>query len=169
MGEGQLDTTTYLPRPVVGSYLAALVEHATRKAAERGMRLEVIIDEVVDIAPPDTADGDYVVQTKSGRIVEIRYVYLALGHLDRAKTDAYQDHDRYHHQPYPITRLTREIPKEAAVGVIGTRLSAIDVVLGLVGEGHKGRSTASRAAVDCPPCGGTMGATSSCISNATNS
>ncbi|MDE0190796.1 MAG: FAD/NAD(P)-binding protein [Gammaproteobacteria bacterium] len=139
VGDGQLDTTTYLPRPVVGSYLSDLVEHATRKAAERGMRLEVIIDEVVDIAPPDAAEGDYVVQTKSGRVVEARYVYLALGHLDRAKTDAYQDHDRYYHQPYPIARLTREIPKEATVGVIGTRLSAIDVVLGLVGEGHKGR------------------------------
>ncbi|MDE0443848.1 MAG: FAD/NAD(P)-binding protein [Gammaproteobacteria bacterium] len=137
--DGQLDTTTYLPRPVVGFYLSDLVEHATHKAAERGMQLEVITDEVVDIAPPDAADGDYVVRTKSGKAVEVRYVYLSLGHLDRAKTDAYQDHDRYYHQPYPITRLTRAIPKEATVGVIGTRLSAIDIVLGLVGEGHKGK------------------------------
>ena len=134
-----LDTGTYLPRPVVGSYLCDLVDHATDQAAERGMRLEVIVDEVVDIAPPEAADGNYVVHTKSGKVVEVRYVYLALGHLDRAKTEAYQNHERYHHHPYPISRLIREIPKESTVGVIGTRLSAIDVVLGLVGEGHTGK------------------------------
>lgn len=133
-----LDESTYLPRPVVGSYLSDLAQHARRRAAERGMTFEMVVDEVVDISPPDRAEGDYTVQTKSGESFGVRYVYLALGHLQRAKTEDYQRHDRYYHDPYPITRLIEEIPKSATVGIVGTRLSAIDVVLGLVLGGHKG-------------------------------
>ena len=136
--EPLLDESTYLPRPVVGSYLSDLAQHARRRAAERGMTFEMVVDEVVDISPPDRAEGDYTVQTKSGESFGVRYVYLALGHLQRTKTEDYQRHDRYYHDPYPITRLIEEIPKSATVGIVGTRLSAIDVVLGLVSGGHKG-------------------------------
>ena len=133
-----LNASTYLPRPVVGLYLSDLAEHARHRAGKRGMRLEMIVDEVVDISPPRRAEGDYTVQTKSGESFAVRYVYLALGHLRRAKTEDYQRHHRYYHDPYPVTRLIREIPKSATVGIVGTRLSAIDVVLGLVSGGHKG-------------------------------
>lgn len=98
----------------------------------------MVADEVVDISPPDRAEGDYIVQTKSGESFGVRYVYLALGHLQRAKTEEYQHNDRYYHDPYPITRLIEEIPKSATVGIVGTRLSAIDVVLGLASGGHQG-------------------------------
>ena len=135
----ELDASTYLPRPVVGLYLSDLAEYARRKAAERGMRFETITDEVVGVSPPNLATEDYVLQTKSGVSLGARYVYLALGHLKRLKTGDYQHHERYYHNPYPVARLTREIPKESTVGVIGTRLSAIDVVLGLVSEGHRGK------------------------------
>lgn len=135
----ELDTNAYLPRPVVGLYLKDLVEHARGRAAKRDMRFDVIADEVVDISPPNPAECEYVVRTKSGAACRVRYVYLALGHLPRAKTDEYQFHDRYYHDPYPIARLVEEIPKASTVGVIGTRLSAIDVVLGLVAGGHQGK------------------------------
>ena len=47
-----LDTQAYVPRPVVGRYLVDLLAHARRKAAERGLTLDLIAEEVVDIAPP---------------------------------------------------------------------------------------------------------------------
>lgn len=135
----ELGSGTYLPRPVVGLYLSDLTEHARRKAAARGMQLETIMDEVVSVSPPNLAVDDYLLRTKSGESFAARYVYLALGHLTRQKTEDYQRHERYYHDPYPIARLTREIPKESTVGVIGTRLSAIDIVLGLVAGGHRGK------------------------------
>lgn len=135
----ELDPNAYLPRSVVGLYLKDLAEHTRSRAAKRGMRFDVIVDEVVDISPPNPAECEYVVHTQSGATYRVRYVYLALGHLPRAKTEAYQFHDRYYHNPYPIARLAEEIPKASTVGVIGTRLSAIDVVLGLVAGGHQGK------------------------------
>ncbi|MYB36217.1 MAG: hypothetical protein F4Y26_02265 [Gammaproteobacteria bacterium] len=139
VGGAELDADAYLPRPVVGKYLSGLACHASRAAAERGWRLDAIVDEVVDILPPATPDGDYCVQTAAGEAFRARFVYLAIGHLPRVRTEAWQLEDGYHHNAYPIARLAREIPTEASVGVIGTRLTAIDVALGLAAAGHTGR------------------------------
>ncbi|MDE0488797.1 MAG: hypothetical protein F4Z95_04075 [Gammaproteobacteria bacterium] len=138
VGKRMLDTQAYVPRPVVGRYLVDLLAHARRKAAERGLTLDLIAEEVVDIAPPGAPERNYSVHTDSGARFEARYIYLALGHIERTRSEEYQFRNRYYHNPYPITRLIEEIPRDAAVGVIGTRLSAIDVVLGLAGAGHAG-------------------------------
>ncbi|MDE0367032.1 MAG: FAD/NAD(P)-binding protein [Gammaproteobacteria bacterium] len=138
LGERTLDTQAYVPRPVVGRYLADLLANARQKAAGRRLELDAIAEEVVDIEPPDTPERNYSVHTESGTCFEARYIYLALGHLDRVKSEDYQYQDRYYHNPYPISRLIEEIPRDAAVGIIGTRLSAIDVTLGLAGAGHAG-------------------------------
>ena len=141
LGERSLDTQAYVPRPVVGRYLADLLAHARQQAAGRRLKLDTITEEVVDIEPPDTPERNYCVHTHSGTRFEARYIYLALGHLDRAKSEDYQFRDRYFHNPYPVTRLIEEIPRDAAVGVIGTRLSAIDIALGLARAGHTGEIT----------------------------
>lgn len=138
LGERTFDIDSYVPRPVVGLYLADLLAHAQRQAVERRQRLDTIEDEVVDIEPPAAPEGRYHLHTTSGARYQARYVYLALGHLERFRTEDYQYQDGYYHTPYPIARLIREIPPTARVGVIGTRLSAIDVALGLAAAGHEG-------------------------------
>ena len=132
-----------------------------------GLELDTIAEEVVDIEPPDTPERNYRVHTHSGTRFEARYIYLALGHLNRAKSEDYQFQDRYFHNPYPVTRLIEEIPRDAAVGVIGTRLSAIDIALGLAGAGHAGENHLRfPAAAGCPRSGRTRASTSSETSNA---
>ena len=138
LNERTLDTDNYAPRQVVGLYLSDLLAHTQRKAADREWCLETIKEEVVDIEPPATPKHDYVLHTASGARYQARYVYLALGHLQRLKTENDHYADRYYHSPYPIDRLIEEIPRTARVGVIGTRLSAIDVAIGLASAGHKG-------------------------------
>ena len=128
----------YLPRPVVGEYLSGLLARAQRHAAARGLRLDLVQDEVVDIARPAEPDGSYSLRTRAGDDFAAEYLYLALGHLEPARTEVYQSADGYYHNAYPIRRIVEEIPKQARVGVLGTRLTAIDVALGLVGGGHTG-------------------------------
>ena len=135
---GDVSSDAYLPRPVVGEYLSDLLGRARRHAAARGLRLDLVQDEVVDVAAPTEPEANYTVRTRAGDDFSAEYVYLALGHLEPARTEVYQHADGYHHSAYPIRRLVEEIPKEANVGVLGTRLTAIDVALGLVGGGHTG-------------------------------
>ncbi len=139
LASSEFDASIYLPRPVVGLYLSDLAAHARQCAAERQLRLDLLDEEVIDISAPGLSNENYGLRTRSGGCFEARYIYLALGHLEPAKTEEFQRHEHYYHSPYPITRLTEEIPKESSVGVIGTRLSAIDVCLGLVAGGHTGK------------------------------
>ncbi|MDE0691422.1 MAG: FAD/NAD(P)-binding protein [Gammaproteobacteria bacterium] len=141
LGDRTPDASGYVPRPVFGLYLADLLAHAQRRAPGRGMRLDTVEEEVVDIAPPASSEQNYCIRAASGARFEARYIYLAIGHLQRAKTEDYQYREHYYHNPYPISRLIEEIPKEASVGVIGSRLSAIDVALGLAAGGHQGTVT----------------------------
>ena len=129
----------YMPRPVVGRYLADLLARTRRRAAERGLRLDLVQGEVVDIRAPGDPDARYVMHTRDGDDYTAAYVYLALGHLEPVRTEAYQHAEGYYHDAYPIRRLVEEIPKHASVGLLGARLSAIDVALGLIGGGHTGR------------------------------
>lgn len=92
----------------------------------------------MDIAAPGASNTNYVMRTRAGDDYAVEYVYLALGHLEPTRTQAHQHADRYYHNAYPIRRLVEEIPKDAKVGVLGTRLTAIDVALGLAGGGHTG-------------------------------
>lgn len=139
VNQADLESGTYLPRPLVGAYLRDLLRHAGQEGAKRGIELEVIEDEVIDIARTDGPDPAYELFTRSAARYEARYVYLALGHLPARKTEEYQNHECYHHTAYPISSLADRIPSEATVGVIGTRLSAIDVALGLAATGHVGK------------------------------
>ena len=138
MGGDEIGEDSYVPRPVVGLYLAGLKERAIRLGRQRGFVIDSIDDDVHDIS---VSGEHYAIKTKGGKLCDARYVYLALGHLERKQTHSYQSHERCYNQPYPIRRLQEEIPKDARVGVIGTRLSAIDVTLGLASAGHTGSVT----------------------------
>ena len=138
MGGDEIGEDSYVPRPAVGLYLADLKERAIRLGRQRGFVIDSIDDDVHDIS---VSGEHYAIKTKGGKLCDARYVYLALGHLEPKQTHSYQRHERYYNQPYPIRRLQEEIPKDARVGVIGTRLSAIDVTLGLASAGHTGSVT----------------------------
>ncbi len=135
---GSVSSDAYLPRPLVGEYLADLLARTQRRAAERGVRLDLVRAEVVDIAAPREPGESYSLHTREGDRYAAEYVYLALGHLEPVRTEAYEHAPGYYHNAYPIRRLVDEIPKDATVGVLGARLTAIDVALGLAGGGHTG-------------------------------
>jgi uncharacterized NAD(P)/FAD-binding protein YdhS len=134
----QINEDTYVPRAVVGLYLTDLFSEAKKHASERGIQLDLVPEEVLDLDP---INGGYILQTSGSKSWKCKYVYLALGHLESKTQKTYQEHERYYHNPYPINQLIHEIPKNASVGVIGTRLSAIDVALGLTASEHVGPIT----------------------------
>lgn len=125
----------YLPRPVVGRYLEDLYQHAKDVGRSNGLQIDIIPNEVTHILP---GSNHYSLETSGGSVWRSRYVYLALGHLESRPSQGYELMPAYHPSPYPVAELVQRIPKTASVGVIGTRLSAIDTCIALTESGHQG-------------------------------
>ncbi|MAD45521.1 MAG: hypothetical protein CMH98_10985 [Oceanospirillaceae bacterium] len=130
-----IDEDTYAPRPVVGLYLQDLLQHAIDKAKGKGVDIRIVKESVVDIVQENHG---YSIYTESANY-HSRYTYLAIGHVQPKKKYSYQCNERYYHTPYPMQQLMNEIPKNATVGIIGSRLSAVDVAVGLSSAGHTGK------------------------------
>lgn len=118
----------FLPRADFARYL-----RTTLDAQADGRPLHVR-DEAVDV----TGTGPYRVALRSGRVIEAGAVVLALGNMPRA-LDAALSGDAaqsvVHAWDYPAVAA---IAADAAVCIVGSGLSMVDVAMTLQAGGHRG-------------------------------
>lgn len=125
----------FIPRPLFGLYLKAFAEHIAALAQRHGVTFKVVHDEVVDLSRADDS-GRYSLHTASEPMT-FDFVYLCQGHLNSNKDERYVNNDQYTHSVYTVAGLIAKIPKTASVGILGTRLSAIDAIIALRESGHQ--------------------------------
>jgi uncharacterized NAD(P)/FAD-binding protein YdhS len=132
---------THYPRAIMGEYLKARLKTAIQTATEIGLRIELFPNtEVTDIR-----EGSGHVQltihdlkASTTRSVISDRILLAPGHwFGRTKND------RFFPSPWPAKHLLHNIPLGEHVAVIGSSLSAIEVVLTLTADGKFIRSQSS--------------------------
>ena len=126
----------FVPRGVYGSYLEDTL-HAARKAAAHGVDCETKAIEVVGVR---RLRDRYALSFRGAAPAAYDHVALCIGNLPpalpcRAVGDL--DFPRYIADPWHEPGLT-EIAPNARVAIIGTGLTAVDVVLSLLDQGHKG-------------------------------
>lgn len=111
---------SHLPRFWYGEYTRALMGEALQRL-DVTVRAEAVQNMTVE------ADGSLRLDTEKGR-EQFDLVHLCMGHLPYQ--DPYQliDHPRYIHHPYPVVEKLRAIPDGAKVGIIGTGLTALDIL-----------------------------------------
>lgn len=123
----------YPPRRLFGRYLRAAFADAVRSAEAAGLPLELVTDRVVALQP--TSGGRrWRARFGSGRVDEYDRVVLAVGHLPSAPYPSTEPGPRYY--PDPWGEL--DLPATARVGIVGTRLTAVDAALALRERGHAG-------------------------------
>lgn len=111
----------YLPRSWYGEYLKELANIFLEES-----QAVVIKQEVTSIRV--TEKGRYIVTTdKLEKIYDI--IHLATGHL--AYQDPYELNgiERYIHHPYPVTSKLKNIRENKHIGILGTGLTAVDLML----------------------------------------
>lgn len=126
----------FLPRPLFGRYLDDVYKGACRMARRLGVVLRHIREEAVDIRPE--LDG-LTIRMLARPDYKVDYGVLCVGNLKGTKWREFEDNDHYFGSPYPCKKLVTEIDRQAAVGIIGTSLSAIDAVIALSEGGHTGK------------------------------
>ena len=126
----------YPPRRLFGLYAQSVWDATASEAAGRGQSVTVVDDGVIRIVD-DPATGRWTATFASGATHVYDRVLLALGHLPSSTYPGLVATSRYLASPWE----PRDIPDDATVGVIGTRLTAIDAALALHEVGHRGRVT----------------------------
>lgn len=133
LGEGQEDV--FAPRARFGAYLEeTLAQEARRSSA----RLERLQDTVVGHA---MAHGRVRLHLASGAPVDAKEAVLALGNPPPSDVPGVPGErsspERYLAQPWTEGAL-QALPKDAPVLLLGTGLTAVDVLLALREGGHEG-------------------------------
>lgn len=134
-GKGETEYT-YTTRKLYGDYLSGQARYYVERAREKGIPLEVITAEAIDIQRDMEA---YEVLCHNGRRIASDYIVLALG---TPKPNNYKEllkYPQYIDFPWPSDGMINKVHADDHVGILGTSLSAIDAVMTLVDNGHQGK------------------------------
>jgi len=126
----------FVPRKLYGEYLEACLEQAQQTAAP-GVRLEMVQAEIDDIQGGE--GGRHLLHLSDGRHMAVDEVVLALGNFaprPPGPAAALGDLPQLVNDPWALARP--EVPPDARVLLLGSGLTAYDVVLGLLDRGHRG-------------------------------
>ncbi|MDR3440742.1 FAD/NAD(P)-binding protein [Telmatospirillum sp.] len=151
----KLDEHSYVPRPLFGLYLEHMVADLVREGLSLGCRVIPVQAEAVSVS--SNPGGSLTVSTKGSVAFRSDFVVLSMGNLPSREFDHLVGREGFFSSPYPIRKLVRRVPKEATVGILGSRLSAIDAVVGLIESGHVGPITLHSRGGFLPCVRGTQG------------
>ncbi|MFI7064304.1 FAD/NAD(P)-binding protein [Kribbella sp. NPDC050124] len=127
-----------VPRAVYGEYLADTAEKAMAALGEQGWLVRVVPARVTEVV---RTEGRLAVRTQDGEEHEASRVALCVG--GGTPPDLYNlaGTEGFVADPYPLARTLDGVPVESDVAIIGSGLTAVDVVVSLAARGHAGRIT----------------------------
>jgi len=128
----------FSPRRLFGSYLRDQFERCRAAAEGQGWRLTVRPEAAVDLA--ESTDGRLAVAGSSGA-QDYTHVVVGIGGGEPADPYRLAGAPGFLADPYPLRETLADIPPEEHVIVVGTGLTAVDVVLALLARGHQGPVT----------------------------
>jgi len=125
----------FIPRRVYGNYLTDTLYKAIEEA-KNYMQCEILFKQVTDLHKRD--DDQYEVITAEGQSFLFDFVLLTVGATE--SDDHYQlmGQPGYVHRPYPAQAFLKNIGKTDTVGIMGSRLTAVDLAIALRHSGHEG-------------------------------
>lgn len=137
-GIAPVKADTFVPRKLYGQYLRTVLADAKASALSK-VRLEILTDEAIAIK---TDEESVDVCLSSGEILAVDRVVLAPGNFPASKPpvadSSFYQSRRYIASPWSALPLLTSLPSEASVLVIGSGLTAVDLVVTLHQQGHKG-------------------------------
>lgn len=138
--DGGVDGTSFVARAAYGQYIGELLGESERVAQAVG-RLVRVQDRVVSLE-----DGSEVLlRLESGGVLRADRVVLALGNFPPAAIAVAEsglgDDPRYIRNPW-TGRALPPIDRESSVMLIGSGLTAVDMIAELDAAGHRGTVTA---------------------------
>ena len=124
----------YVPRPLFGRYLASTLASATVQAELDDNQIVLIAERIIRI---DDIQGSYQLHSADDKW-RADHIVLCTGNLSSNHYRHLLGAPDYYHSPYPLSKTLKSLRPDQRVAVIGSRLSAIDVLVWLTQSGHTG-------------------------------
>ncbi|MCE3238870.1 MAG: hypothetical protein K0R24_1851, partial [Gammaproteobacteria bacterium] len=129
--------TAFPPRHYFGKYLQFLAEKMKVTTSDVGITIHYHTNcEVLDVE--DQADEIRIVTSQGDRVGD--YLVFCTGHMPSSNYKHFIGKKGYFHNPWE-EKLYEQLSPDSDIVVIGTRLTAIDVVRKLFTSGHRGKVT----------------------------
>jgi uncharacterized NAD(P)/FAD-binding protein YdhS len=128
----------YSTRRLYSDYLREQFQHYQNLAKQEGINDEVIFDEALNLKYENHL---WQVHCKSGRVVNSDFVILLPGTPEPDNYPDFEKYDNYFDFPWPTEPILQKVTKNSKVGILGSSLSAIDAVMTLKDNNHKGPIT----------------------------
>jgi uncharacterized NAD(P)/FAD-binding protein YdhS len=123
-----------VPRGVFGGYL----EDTARAALTRFERARVVRTAVTGVTGV-SAGGRLTLETAEGRRHEVDRVVVCVGGGTPLDHYGLTGSPGFVPDPYPLERTLADVPAGSDVAVLGSGLTAVDIVVSLAARGHTGR------------------------------
>ncbi|MEU1479902.1 FAD/NAD(P)-binding protein [Streptomyces sp. NPDC005760] len=124
------------PRALYGDYLEQCARGALTRLAALGSRIALVREGVVDLV---REDGTLVAHTADRGTYGLDHVVLCVGTGEPADPHRLTGRPGFVADPYPVVRRLAGIGDRERVVVLGSGLTAVDVVLALTAAGHRGQ------------------------------
>ncbi|MFI9745289.1 FAD/NAD(P)-binding protein [Streptomyces sp. NPDC052494] len=128
-----------VPRALYGEYLAHTAEAALATLREDGWRVRIVTARVTGMARSTATT--WSLRTEDGQGYEAGHVALCVGGGTPQDLYGLGGAPGFVDDPYPLARTLDSIPSGSDIAVIGSGLTAVDVVVSLAARGHTGPIT----------------------------
>lgn len=133
----QFDAGSFVPRRLYGEYLEQLLRST---ASEASIPIECLRDEAIDLAFDAGGTGASTLRLASGRKIRADVVILAIGNhppLNPPRTGGLESSARYAPNPWS-PGLLEGVGADEPIALIGSGLTAVDVIVEADSLGHRG-------------------------------
>ncbi|WP_459546098.1 FAD/NAD(P)-binding protein [Nocardia sp. X0981] len=126
-----------VPRAVYGQYLEHTAHTAVAGLRAKGCRVSVVNSEVDRFS----RDTGATLHTATCGAFQVDRAVLSVGGGQPHDSYGLAGTPGYIRDPYPLRRTLAEIPADRHIAVLGSGLTAVDIVTGLLSNGHTGPIT----------------------------
>lgn len=125
----------FFPRALYGRYISEHANDLVQGMRRRGWRVEFVRERATSLESKGVSG--YTVGSR-GRRDEQDYVILCAGGSVLSDPFSLTGYEGYVADPYPTRERLRDLPSDAAVGILGSGLTAVDIAVSLRARGHTG-------------------------------
>jgi uncharacterized NAD(P)/FAD-binding protein YdhS len=126
----------FAPRTEYGEYLEQSAHAALAKLRLRGWRIDLVSEGVTSA---NHAVGRVMLRTGTGQVRAFDYAVLCVGGDSPKDIYGLNGAEGFVGDPYPVMRKLQDVGPDQHVAVIGSGLTAVDIILSLSARGHRGR------------------------------